>query len=451
MRPRATRLESLDALRGIAALAVVFWHWQHFWFVGYRADASFSRTAQPFYGLFYLFYERGFMAVDLFFTLSGFVFFWLYADAIGRREVSARRFFDLRFSRLYPLHFATLLVVAALQAIWFAHNAEYFVYGFNDLYHFVLQLFFVPAVGWEGGWSFNGPVWSVSVEALVYALFFVVCLAARRSMLLLGLAVVVGAVGGFGWVEYEPWSRGIGSFFVGGGVYLVYAWIVRRPAARSVAIAVGVVTALLWAAALVGVHPSTRLPPAWSDAVEFFPALVLFPCTVLAAALFETCVRNPFARLAFLGDASYGIYLWHFPLQLGWMLAAQRLGVTREAFLSPWMLAAFIACLLGLALASHRWFEMPLQRRIRDAWAASANAPATIRNLPVRTQALYLGLAVALLQAGLVGIDWMYRLYLHYVLSSVTLFCVLWVIAWRLMPLVAGRRNTPGTGERAAS
>lgn len=449
MTGRATRLESLDALRGIAALAVVFWHWQHFWFVGYRADASFSRPAQPLYSIFYPLYERGFMAVDLFFTLSGFVFFWLYADAIGRRTVTARRFFDLRFSRLYPLHFATLLVVAGGQAIYFAANAEYFVYGFNDAYHFVLHLLFVPAVGWEGGWSFNGPVWSVSVEALVYALFFVVCLAARGSVALLWLAVAAGAIGGFGGIEYEPWSRGIGSFFVGGGVYLAYAWIVRRAAARRVAIAVGVLALLLWAGVLVALHPAIRIEPSWAHALAYFPALVLFPCTVLAAALFETCVRNPVARLAFLGDASYGVYLWHFPLQLVWMLGAQRLGVAREAFLSPWMLAGFIACLLILALASHRGFEMPMQRRIRNAWAASAQAATTIRGLPVRTLALYVGLAVVLLQAVLVGIDWMLRLYLHAVLSSVTLFCLLWVLAWRLLPLVAGRRGAQAAADRA--
>lgn len=450
MTARATRLESLDALRGIAALAVVFWHWQHFWYVGYRADASFSRTAQPLYALFYPFYERGYLAVDLFFTLSGFVFFWLYADAIGQRTVSARRFFDLRFSRLYPLHFATLLGVGGGQALYFAANGEYFVYGFNDAYHFVLNLFFVPAVGWEGGWSFNGPLWSVSAEAVVYALFFVVCLMARGSVALLWLAAVAGALGGFGLVEYEPWSRGIGSFFVGGGVYLVFAWIAPRRAARGIAIAVGVLALLLWGATLVVVHPATRIDPSLQPLLAWFPVLVLFPCTVLAAALFESCVRNPLARVAFLGDASYGVYLCHFPLALASMLIVQRLDLTRDVFLSPWLLAAYIPGLVALALASHRWFEMPMQRRIREAWSASAQAATTIRGLPVRTLALGVGLAVVLLQAALVGIDWMLRLYLHSVLSSVTLFCLLWVLAWRLLPLVAGRGRAQAAADRAA-
>lgn len=87
----ARHLYSLDFARGVAALAVVLWHWQHFFFNG-SVPGVFQREAQPFYSVLFLFYEKGWFAVDFFFALSGFVFFWLYADPIRQRSVSTRRF-----------------------------------------------------------------------------------------------------------------------------------------------------------------------------------------------------------------------------------------------------------------------------------------------------------------------------------------------------------------------
>ena len=110
-------LYSLDVARGIAALSVVLWHWSHFRDGGGLGVENASNEG-PLYGLFFLFYERGALAVDFFFSLSGFVFFWLYRDRLLRGEVGGWDFFLLRFSRLYPLHLLTLLVTAGLMFGW---------------------------------------------------------------------------------------------------------------------------------------------------------------------------------------------------------------------------------------------------------------------------------------------------------------------------------------------
>lgn len=49
---------------------------------------------------------------------------------------------------------------------------SYFVYPNNDIKHFLLNLFFASSWSFESGHSFNGPIWSVSVEVLLHALFF---------------------------------------------------------------------------------------------------------------------------------------------------------------------------------------------------------------------------------------------------------------------------------------
>lgn len=174
--PRSHReFLGVEVLRFQAALCVLIWHYQHFYYVG-KKPTGFVRTEQPLYGLLRVIYERGAIGVQLFWCLSGFIFFWNYREPIRNLAVGGARFFMLRFSRLYPLHLATLLLVAALQAGYAAqHDGRTFVYGNNDVPHFLLQLAFAGAWPDASNYSFNGPTWSVSLEVLVYCGFFCCC------------------------------------------------------------------------------------------------------------------------------------------------------------------------------------------------------------------------------------------------------------------------------------
>ena len=167
------RLYVLDVSRGFSALAVVLWHWIHFAYEGTARDPEFDVRVQPFFGVLRIFYERGFLGVEYFFLLSGFIFFWLYRVSIEEDRLSFRNFLVKRLSRLYPLHLLTLAMVVLLQQIYRSISGDFFVYPFNDAYHFVLNLGFASSWGLEKGWSYNAPVWSVSVEILLYILFFV--------------------------------------------------------------------------------------------------------------------------------------------------------------------------------------------------------------------------------------------------------------------------------------
>ena len=125
---RATkRLTALDALRGVAALAVVAWHWQHFFAISGSWQAGWTRSMQPLYWLLKPLYIQGWAAVDLFFVLSGFVFFWLYGESIRDGRVRMGAFALMRFSRLYPLQILTLIVVAVLQSLYFARIGSFFI------------------------------------------------------------------------------------------------------------------------------------------------------------------------------------------------------------------------------------------------------------------------------------------------------------------------------------
>ena len=160
-KTKATNAEPGDKLLGIellrfaSAVAVLIFHFQHFAFVG-TVQPGFTRPDQPFYPLLKLFYEYGFYGVQVFWCISGFIFFWKYGKQIAGKSIGAHAFFILRLSRLYPLHFITLLFVAAAQAVYFHLMQSSYVYSYNDGYHFLLQLFMASNWGFQLGDSSAG-------------------------------------------------------------------------------------------------------------------------------------------------------------------------------------------------------------------------------------------------------------------------------------------------------
>jgi len=376
LRPLPSRFYSLDVLRGLAALCIVLWHWPIFFWTGTTPGMGpgtpLAMGMQPLFSIFFLPYRAGLYAVDLFFTLSGFIFFWQYARPIVERTVSAREFFVLRFSRLYPLHGLTLLLVVIGQALHQRLAGSPFVYQHNDAYHFVLNVLFASSWGVEQGYSWNAPAWSISVEVALYVLFFFVCRVVSRVLpLRLPLLAGLAAVGFLVLTRvYPPLGRGLGSFYLGGCAYVVYARLVRGGAGTAVAQAVAAAALLLWAASLILTAGNVfwgLFGGLWRYA-ENFASIALFPLTVLALALVET-QRGTFGkRVAMLGDLSYSSYLLHFPLQLWVTIGVVWLGLPKAVFLSPLSLLGFFALLLPTALLSYRCFERPAQRFIRGRW-----------------------------------------------------------------------------------
>ncbi len=149
----------------------MLWHWQHFANKGNFLPQNFARESQPLYKILRLFYEKGEAGVEYFFLLSGFIFFWRYKESIQTKATSAWTFSVQRFSRLYPLHLVTLVVVGVLQELYTYREGVSFVYPYNDAYHFFHNLCFASSWGLEKGGSFNAPIWSVSIEVLLYAIF----------------------------------------------------------------------------------------------------------------------------------------------------------------------------------------------------------------------------------------------------------------------------------------
>jgi peptidoglycan/LPS O-acetylase OafA/YrhL len=366
-------LHSLDTARGLAALAVVLWHWQHFFFNG-SVPGDFNRHEQPFYSVLSLFYEKGWFAVDFFFALSGFVFFWLYAGPIEQRRVNLRDFFFLRLSRLYPLHLLTLLLVAGLQWLSLRNHGGYFVYQLNDAYHFVLHLFFASAWGLEKGFSFNAPIWSVSVEVLLYAVFF---LTARLLTIRSPHALLLAISGLFVYGYSELIGRGLFAFYMGALVYFAYQKLLLTGLIRKCAKPLLLVYFVAWLltilefrlgilqAELAELCTASCTTAGLARAKALWVTGFLLPSTILVLAVSETLGLSGWKRTAWLGEISYASYLLHFPLQLVFFMLFTEVQPGREIFYSPVLWLGYFALLIAISLLAHRHFERPTQRWIR--------------------------------------------------------------------------------------
>lgn len=359
------RLHALDAARGLAALAVVVWHWQHMYLIG--GGKLDDRTIQPFYALLFPLYQAGWLAVEFFFTLSGFVFFWLYGKAIRDRQIGVRSFFVPRFSRLYPLHFVVLLVVAALQILLITRGFDSFVYGGTTLPNFLLNLAFLQF--FIKGWTFNGPEWSVGVEVLLYALFFLYCRLVNPAKILpLLLSVAIGT-----FVLFHDWAagRGLIGFFAGGLVYQAWIWFRADQARLRWSVPILCFTAALWVFSFAELqfHVATALIDSLGQrgwwVMEMAFRFLLVPLSVLALALAEPLAPRLWQRISPLGDLTYGLYLLHFPLQLLVATVITLFGLPTAPASGPFAFIAYFAVLIGLSALSYHYFERPAQRALR--------------------------------------------------------------------------------------
>jgi peptidoglycan/LPS O-acetylase OafA/YrhL len=377
--PADDKLLGVELLRFACALAVLVWHYQHLAFAGLHWRAGFVPTQQPFYLLLRPLYRYGFHGVDVFWCISGFIFLWKYGQAISRRRVSGYQFFVLRFSRLYPLHFVTLLLVAAMQQLYLHLNHSYFVYEGNDLWHFLLQL--CMASNWlTWAETFNGPVWSISVEILIYGLFFLTLRYLSASPLMCGLMSALGAVVAVFWVPLLPLFFCVMYFYLGCVTAFVYQRARESRRARTV---VSAAATLALAAAL--------LARRYLHLDELYVVIVVAPALILLCTLqLQGSGRRVSRLLVAAGSMTYSSYLLHFPLQITFMTILSLLGATAPVY-SPLFFLAFILVTLTLAYWCYALFEMPaqnwLRRRLlaRQPVHASGNAPkiATPNDVPL--------------------------------------------------------------------
>jgi peptidoglycan/LPS O-acetylase OafA/YrhL len=349
------RLDALTGIRGFAAWFVVLYH----------VRPSVQGIMSP--GWIDVF-AKGYLAVDLFFVLSGFVLWFNYGERLsagGRAQ--AWPFLWRRFARVWPLHAFILVLFVGWASVLAVLDKANPRYPFAELpLHFML----VQNWGFTKDLRWNDPAWSISTEFAAYLVFPLIAVAARwerlRTGALLTIAVALCAAiaalfaaagsGSLGdhIAQLGLW-RCLGAFCLGIVACLLWhIWHGERRAAMVAAVA---------CAAIVGAGFGFELPET-----------VFVPAAFLAGILALSLDRGPVSRLlsnraaVYFGEISYSTYLSHFLL---WIL--YKLAFVGNDLQIGWAgLAGYVALVALASVCLYHGVEKPAQNWLnlrRPGWA----------------------------------------------------------------------------------
>jgi peptidoglycan/LPS O-acetylase OafA/YrhL len=327
----SNRYQTLDGLRGLGAIAVLLLHF----------GSSLGIPAPA----------HGYLAVDLFFCLSGFVLTRSYAGKI-ENGMSFEEWVCVRLIRLYPLYLLSIVLGAVAASSAGMPGSTLSPVG--QLTAFGTGVLMIPSPTWNEVpemFPFNFVAWSLSIELLLSLLFYWASRWRSRTLVALlllglcGLAIVrwrVGYVGGgFAWRDAPTGlARGLYGFSIG-MLIARYQGVdrIRTHAAWLPMLAAGV---MMWLALSHGV------------AYDLFAIVLVIPIIAYAAARLEPRKGNLFRHV---GNLSYAVYALH---NLSFTVLTHVMGIGSE---HPGRLVGPVAFALFLVLCGllDRYYDRPIR------------------------------------------------------------------------------------------
>ena len=349
----------LDGLRGIAAIMVVMFHILETFAIG-----------DPYKQLV----NHGYLAVDFFFMLSGFVIAYAYDDRWSSMSLSD--FFKRRLIRLHPMIIMGMLFGAVL--FYFQDSPMFLPIGDTP----VSQMLLVTLIGftliplppsmdirgWQEMHPLNGPAWSLFFE-YVANIFYALFLRKISKMLLIVLIVLSGGalvhmIMNSGGDVIGGWSLTPKQLWVG-SVRLLYPFLTGILISRVITPG-SIKNAFWWCALLIIAAlamPRFGTPETeWINGVyEASIILLVFPIIIYIGA--SGSVSGQLSRLnKFLGDISYPIYITHYTLVYTYMAWVTRNSIEINSTQNILMAIGLFIISIVAAYIVARWYDAPVRK-----------------------------------------------------------------------------------------
>lgn len=346
-----TKLEHLVSIRGIAA----------WWVVVFHSMALLDSMPRILFNAI----ANGYLAVDLFFILSGFVIFINYhGKFISFVSSNFAVFYWHRFTRIYPVH-AMLLAAYFLLAVSF-------IYFSNsgtppDSYtarSFIESLLLLNA--WTGSsMSWNVPSWSISAEWFVYLLFPIIAVLLRKfaqgvtAHFLIGIGLLFAIIFAYSANQLNSLGDDVASmaliraslqFTLGsiiGSLYVKHNAFLEK---NRILLAAGFVGACL-IYIKTGVSDYILMPAAFFSLISYLS---------VDRSFFQAALSNKV--LVYLGEISYSTYMVHY-----FVYDVFKAGfVTKDSDVNQLYLLLSFLVVLAMSIVMHHTFELPMQRYLRS-------------------------------------------------------------------------------------
>ncbi|MBO1076977.1 acyltransferase family protein [Roseomonas marmotae] len=358
------QLDALTSLRGIAAWWVVLYHFRE----GLPAHwpAFLASTA-----------AYGYLAVDLFFILSGFVISLNYSQQFRNGVRGSFTFYGMRLARIYPLHLLVMILYLSVPVAVALFSSQGLQEGELPVGYYLQSLLLIQNWGFTDRLLWNVPAWSISTEMFAYLIFplvafgvsrFVTGLTAALSYVLLLLLLLAGLAAALvpsigDDIEHFGLIRCVLEFSIGIGLHRIIAF---HPARHPLENSAGLLLFLACAAAFaLGLAPDYILMP-----FGFF-------CLIYALADPGGSVARLLSTrvLIFVGAISYSTYLVHYLVKTWVKFLLVQPGIPE---LVP--LLAYLAVTAVASWVLYQRVEIPAQRWCRGIIARlSAPKPAIAR------------------------------------------------------------------------
>lgn len=339
--------EVLDGLRGVAALAIVVFHFMEW---------VYPDFTQNFIG-------HGFLAVDFFFCLSGFVIGYAYDDRI--KKIGLKEFFKSRLIRLHPLvFFGAVLGLLAFLFDPFGGESELYSTG-RILLLFICSALLIPLPIMEerafNNFGLNAPSWSLFweyVANIIYALILyrvsrrVLCfIAAIAAIILVYISYNANNLLG-GWNGETFWHGGARIFYSFSAGLLIYRfnWIINNKLGF-----IGLASLLSFA--FLAPYPS------WNWLLEYLIVILYFPLIVSLGA--GTTLNTSMKKVCtFFGNISYPLYMTHYAGI--WIFGNYFMNYQPDSKELTWIIIGGTVTMIVIAYAVMKLYDTPVRKYLTN-------------------------------------------------------------------------------------